>query len=119
MKDAPVLAAILVVCNDPRHARGRVAKIATITVYENGNWGVDTQEAHQRRHLDRAKRKLATGQARNLFGGKLRGCKLCGSELPPGSVRAFRQAVWGLATRGETVVSLAELDALIVEGEEP
>lgn len=118
MSDSPI-AEILVVCDDPRHAKGRVARMAIVTVYENGNWGVDTQETHHRRQLDRAARKVASGQAQDRFRGKLRGCKLCGRQLPAGSVRAFRQAVWGLATRGETVVSLTDLDALIVEGEEP
>jgi hypothetical protein len=111
---------IAVICDDPHHARGKVAKIATITVYDDGTWSTGEQQAHQGRRLDRAQRKAESGRVRDadkfmstIFGGTLR-CKLCGRHLPLGV--AFGRVVRQIAAaqiEGESVVNLARLGAMM------
>jgi hypothetical protein len=111
---------IAVVCDSPRHARGKVAKIATITVYEDGTWHLDEPQTRRQARLDRAVKKIEAGDVRDgenlmsgLFGMETMRCKLCGRRLGTGSGVAFGAVARVLAQSGVNVVNLARLDAMM------
>ncbi len=114
---SPVLQVMKIICDDRRHARGKVAKIATVTVYADRNWTIDQPDE---RRMERAVRKAERGAVHDLkafvpatFGiGRVR-CKLCGHRLPQGCGVAFGQAVWRLAIDGHASVRLSDLAAII------
>ncbi|OBG79105.1 hypothetical protein A5701_14480 [Mycobacterium sp. E3305] len=113
---------VTVICDDPRHARGKVATVATITVYSDGRWQIN--DPHRRRIL-RAGRKAKRGLVHDrdalaaaAFGTETIRCKLCGRELPRYSGPALRCVVQQRVEKGEDTVHLSDLAAIISRQEE-
>lgn len=124
MEDAqmnPLVAAITVVCDNPRHARGKVAKVTTY--YRNQDerrelprW---TRQGgiHARAWRRRGDRLTEVGikpEVVDIFGPDLRRekCKLCGQ-----AIRAYVDDVMfpvldQLAARGESRISIRQLNLL-------
>ena len=94
--------------DDPRHARGKVAKIATFYRKDSGAWTF-------RGAVRRAGRKYRQDVRADT--GALFVCKLCRRKLPLWAEE--RQVLFGclnrLAAQGESRVRLSELCALASE----
>lgn len=118
-------ATVLVVCDNPKHARGKVSKIAEYTVSDEGEVGVrfHVLRERSRRVMSRAARAAAhafdgssasSQQAREAAKAVMRGvnpgpqCKLCGRKLPADSPNLSRE-ICRLAEAGATSVSLSDL----------
>jgi hypothetical protein len=112
---------IEIYCDDLRHARGKVAKIATLTVHADGAWSA---ERPQGARMARAGRKTDAGQVRNrdalarsVFGSDAIRCKLCGRHLPRHCGERLGQAARQLAYDGVPSISLTKLVAMIARQE--
>jgi hypothetical protein len=97
---------IEVFCDDPRHARGKIAKVVTLTVSTDGRlWSLDERKP---RRFARSVRKEDNGH-RDIRPDPIR-CKLCGRELPAQYLgRPLRRAARRLADDGVPTISLAQL----------
>lgn len=105
---------IRVVCDSPRHARGKVAKIVIFT-YLDGRWDriYDTRHVirmrQMRRRPDRLKARGIKPGLPDLFAAapadlELR-CKLCGLHVPAPSDAVLNR----LAAQGRSDVTLTDL----------
>jgi hypothetical protein len=97
---------IEIYCDDPRHARGKKAVIATLTVSSDGRvWGLDRR---QPRRSARSVQREDSGHC-DAMDRPLR-CKLCERELPAQYLgRRFWRVACRLADDGVSAISLARL----------
>ncbi len=109
-----------VVCDNPRHARGKVATIVTFTLHEDDDGFFQEHSGDRSRRKGRIQDRL--GSSGDLGGFVLRKgyeippCKLCGRRLPPLAVRSafdFKIVVADIIDSGRAVISMSELLAIV------
>jgi hypothetical protein len=100
---------IEIFCDDPRHARGKIAEVATLTVSTDGR--LQSLDDHKPRRFSRDVRKEDNGVHHEL---PPLGCKLCGRELPAQYLgRPLWRAARQLAGDGVSTISLADLAVVV------
>lgn len=123
-------ARVLVVCDNPNHARGKVAKVAEYVVADDGEVSIRfyLRRDRNRRTMSRASRAAADAfdgtpesveRVREAAKAAMRTgvdagreCKLCGRRLPA-ETPALHRVIRRLADDGVTTLSLSDLVARV------
>jgi hypothetical protein len=104
---------VTVVCDNPKHARGKVAKLATFVVNDDRPIGQGSGDRSRREaRIESRAENGPDDWAFLLKGHEIPPCKLCGSRLPGVSVRSqswFDAAIRRLAEAGHSTISLSVL----------
>jgi hypothetical protein len=74
-------AVVTIECDNPRHARGKVAKIASLGRDKEGRWTVTRSADRGRRYTKRSARMAAAGVQPKVEDDPDLRCKLCGQGL--------------------------------------